>query len=141
MRGALSRSQLRHDAGMTNTSIILYGIRNCDTVKKARQWLDDHGQAYHFHDFKVDGVPADELDHWLRQVGWETLLNRKGTTWRKLDPAVQASATDAAGARAVMLANSSVIKRPVVAWKGRAGKDISVGFTAALWDTRVAKGN
>ena len=122
---------------MPSNSITLYGIRNCDTVKKARQWLDAHGLAYQFHDFKTDGVPAAELDHWLLQAGWEALLNRKGTTWRKLDPAIQATAVDAAGARAVMLANPSVIKRPVVAWKGRAGKDISVGFKAELWDTRL----
>ena len=72
--------------------------------------------AYTFHDFKTQGVPPERLDHWLAQAGWETLLNRKGTTWRKLDPAAQAGASDAAGARAVMLEHASVIKRPVVEW-------------------------
>ena len=115
--------------------ITLYGIRNCDTVKKARQWLDDHQLAYHFHDFKTQGVPPERLDHWLHQAGWETLLNRKGTTWRKLDPAVQSRAVDAAGARAVMLEHASVIKRPVVEWGEAAA--VSVGFKADDWQTRI----
>lgn len=122
---------------MKNTAITLYGIRSCDTVKKARQWLDDHGQPYRFHDFKVEGVPPELLDHWMAQVGWETLLNRKGTTWRRLDEATRGSAVDAASARAVMLAHPSVIKRPVVAWGGPANKDVSVGFKADLWETRL----
>ena len=104
----------------------MYGIPNCDTVKKARLWLQDQGLAYHFHDFKKDGVPPDALARWMQAVGWEALLNRKGTTWRKLDAAVQGSVSDAASAAALMQAQSSVIKRPVVRWpEGR----ITVGFT------------
>ncbi len=138
MPGALSRTGLRHDGGMKKTSITVYGIRNCDTVKKARQWLDDHGQPYQFHDFKGAGVPPQLLDHWMAQVGWEALLNRKGTTWRQLDEDTRSSVTDPAGARAVMLAQPSVIKRPVVAWGGPGSKDVSVGFKAELWETRLS---
>ena len=123
---------------MKKTAITLYGIRNCDTVKKARQWLDDHGQPYAFHDFKTEGVPPVLLDYWIALVGWEVLLNRKGTTWRRLDEATRESVTDPASARAVMLAHPSVIKRPVVAWGGPANKDVSVGFKVELWETRLA---
>ena len=113
--------------------ITLYGIPNCDTVKKARTWLDENGVEYQFHDFKKQGVPPEQLKRWTQAAGWETLLNRKGTTWRKLDAAAQAGAADSAGAQALMLANPSVIKRPVVDW----GKGITVGFDAAAWATRV----
>lgn len=95
---------------------ILYGIPNCDTVKRARTWLDDHGVAYTFHDFKKQGVPEAELDQWLRKPGWEALVNRRGTTWRKLDEATRNAVVDAASARAMLLANPSLIKRPVVNW-------------------------
>ncbi|MEP6970545.1 MAG: ArsC family reductase [Betaproteobacteria bacterium] len=124
---------------MSAQPITLYGIRNCDTVKKARQWLDDHQLAYTFHDFKTQGVPPERLDHWLRQAGWEVLLNRKGTTWRKLEPAVQFGATDAASARVVMLAHASVVKRPVVEWGNAA--DVSVGFNADEWRARIKAGS
>ncbi len=137
MRTILSRTGLRHDAAMSTQPITLYGIRNCDTVKKARQWLDDHQLAYTFHDFKAQGVPTAGLDRWLRQTGWETLLNRKGTTWRRLDPSEQASATDAAGARQLMLAHASVIKRPVVEWGDAGAGDVTVGFKADDWQTRL----
>lgn len=127
---------MRHDGDMKKTSIHVYGIRNCDTVKKARQWLDDHGQPHQFHDFKTAGVTAQLLDHWMAQIGWEALLNRKGTTWRQLDETARASAADAPGARAVMVASPSVIKRPVVAWGDPDSTDISVGFNAELWESR-----
>ena len=113
--------------------IILYGIPNCDTVKKARAWLTEHNLAYRFHDFKRQGVPPAELARWSTSAGWETLLNRKGTTWRKLDAATQAAVVDAASAQSLMLANPSVIKRPVVDW----GEAITVGFDAVLWAHRV----
>ncbi len=114
---------------------ILYGIPNCDTVKRARDWLAAHDVGYAFHDFKTAGVPADRLAAWVDAAGWERVLNRKGTTWRKLDPALQASVTDAASAQAVMREQASVIKRPVVEWDdGR----ITVGFDEDDWAGRIA---
>jgi arsenate reductase (glutaredoxin) len=113
---------------------IVYGIPNCDTVKRARAWLDERGTRYTFHDFKKAGVPEQRLDAWQRAAGWEALLNRKGTTWRKLDASVHARVTDAKSARALMLDQPSVIKRPVVEWDdGR----ITVGFDAATWSGRA----
>ena len=113
--------------------MILYGIPNCDTVKKARAWLAEHQQAYTFHDFKKQGVPPEALAHWVQAVGWEKLLNRKGTTWRQLDAAAQTAVVDAASAQLLMLASPSVIKRPVVDW----GQAVTVGFDAADWAGRV----
>ena len=110
--------------------MIVYGIPNCDTVKRARAWLDAHGSSYTFHDFKKAGVPEARLDAWLRAAGWEALLNRKGTTWRQLADAQRAAVVDAASARQLMLAQPSVIKRPVVEWgDGR----ITVGFDPNEW--------
>ena len=109
---------------------IVYGIPNCDTVKKARTWLDDQGLNASFHDFKKQGVPAAELDNWLSAVGWETLLNRKGTTWRKLDAVVQMGVTDRDSARQVMLEHASTIKRPVIAWPSG---QVTVGFSPDQW--------
>ena len=111
-------------------SVTLYGIPNCDTVKKARDWLTANGVAHAFHDFKKQGVPLPKIDQWIAATGWEKLLNRRGPTWRKLDDATQASVVDAASAVAVMVANSSVIKRPVVQWPDG---EITVGFDAAAW--------
>lgn len=118
-------------------AITLYGIPNCDTVKKARAWLAEHQVEHVFHDFKKQGVPPERLATWMEQAG-DKLLNRQGTTWRKLDPATQAAAADAAGARALMLAQPSVIKRPVVEW-GPA--DVSVGFDSAAWEARQKRQN
>ena len=111
----------------------LYGIPNCDTVKRARAWLAEQGIDAVFHDFKKAGVPPARLDAWLEAAGWERLLNRKGTAWRKLDDSLRASVVDAASARAVMLAQPSVIKRPVVEWP--AGT-VTVGFDPARWPPR-----
>ncbi len=109
---------------------IVYGIPNCDTVKKARTWLSEQGLAATFHDFKKQGLAEKDLDFWITQLGWETLLNRKGSTWRKLDAAVQAGVSDAPSAKAVMLAHTSTIKRPVIVWpSGR----ITVGFAPGQW--------
>jgi len=115
--------------------IILFGIQNCDTVKKARAWLTDHGVDYTFHDFKKQGVPEAELDHWLQAVGWETLVNRKGTMWRSLDDAAKAAVVDAASARALVLTQASVIKRPVVEW---ADGKVTVGFKPDAFTARLA---
>jgi Spx/MgsR family transcriptional regulator len=107
-------------------SITLHGIPNCDTVKKARAFLKEHGVACEFVDFKKQGVSADKLAVWMDAVGWERLLNRQGSTWRALDEAVKASVVDADSAAVVMTANPSCIKRPVVEWGGGA---VTVGFS------------
>ncbi|MGL6109078.1 MAG: ArsC family reductase [Rubrivivax sp.] len=114
----------------------LYGLRHCDTVKRARAWLADQGVAVEFHDFKAAGVPLAALERWLDAAGWEHLLNRKGSTWRKLTEPQQAAVTDRAGARALMLAQPSVIKRPVVAWGDGA---VTVGFDATGWAARIKR--
>jgi Spx/MgsR family transcriptional regulator len=120
----------RERAGDNEAMTILYGIPNCDTVKKARDWLAKQGVAYEFHDFKKQGVPADRLQAWIGAAGWERVLNRKGTTWRQLDAQRQAAVVDAASAQSLMRAEPSTIKRPVVEWDdGR----ITVGFDAEAW--------
>lgn len=118
---------------MSNTSnttpITLYGIPNCDSVKKARAWFVNQNIDYVFHDFKKQGVPPTALELWLQHMGWELLINRKGTTWRKLDAAVQMSVIDAASARTVMRAYPSMIKRPVVV----KGPTVIVGVQPQAW--------
>jgi len=114
---------------MSKTTNNVYGIPSCDSVKKARVWLAEHGIDHVFHDFKKQGVPPETLDLWLKQVGWEMLVNRKGTTWRKLDAALQMGVTDNISARALMLAHASVIKRPVVVQ----GQTVIVGVNPEAW--------
>jgi arsenate reductase (glutaredoxin) len=109
---------------MTANSLILYGIPNCDQVKKARNWLAARDLPYRFHDFKKSGVNAELIAAWLGQAGLETLLNRKGTTWRALPPERKAAAANEAGAAALMVEMPSLIKRPVLA----IGNRIIVGF-------------
>ncbi|MDY0105781.1 MAG: ArsC family reductase [Giesbergeria sp.] len=118
---------------MKTPDITLYGITNCDTVKKARAWLTAQGLEYRFHDFKKLGVPPAPLALWLEQAGWEKLLNRQGTTWRKLDAATQAAVHDAASARSLMLEQPSIIKRPVVEWRHEGAVRVTVGFDAPQW--------
>ena len=118
---------------MNTSTPTVYGIPNCDTVKKARSWLTEHGMVYEFHDFKKQGVPAVLLPEWLASAGWQTLVNRKGTTWRKLDEATRLAVVDDASATALMMANASVIKRPVVVW-GDGG--LSVGFDVEVFAAR-----
>ena len=103
--------------------VTIYGIRNCDTMKKARAWLDAHGVASAFHDYKTAGIDRATLESWVKQVGWETLLNRAGTTFRKLPDADKAD-LDEAKAIALMLAQPSMIKRPVLV----RGSELLVGF-------------
>ncbi|MHB8950340.1 MAG: ArsC family reductase [Rhodoferax sp.] len=114
----------------SNPPVTVFGIANCDTVKKARTWLSAHGVSYEFHDFKKQGVPVDQLPRWIAAEGWEPLVNRKGTTWRKLNDASRAAVLDAASASALMAAQPSVIKRPVVAWPSG---HVTVGFDEARW--------
>jgi arsenate reductase len=102
----------------------LYGIRNCDTMKKARAWLDQHGVEYVFHDYKAEGIDATRLRGWIDSVGWETLLNRAGTTFRKL-PDAKKEGIDERRAIALMLEQPSMIKRPVL----ERGRKLLVGFS------------
>ena len=111
--------------------VTIYGIKNCDTMKKARAWLDSHGVAYAFHDYKSAGIDREHLERWSKKVGWETLLNRAGTTFRKLaDKDKDKEGIDAKKALALMLAQPSMIKRPVLELGG--GK-ILVGFSPELY--------
>ncbi|RMX02630.1 ArsC family reductase [Corticibacter populi] len=121
-------------APSSTAAVHVYGIPNCDTVKKSRQWLVEQGVEPVFHDFKKQGLDAATLRQWVGALGWEALLNRRGTTWRKLDAATQASVVDAASAEAVMLEHLSLIKRPVVRW-ARAGQapQWTVGYVPEVW--------
>jgi arsenate reductase len=110
-------------------AITIYGIKNCDSMKKARAWLDKRGVAYAFHDYKTAGIERERLEQWEKKVGWETLLNRAGTTFRKL-PDKDKTALSAKKAMALMLAQPSMIKRPVLALGG--GK-LLVGFQPELY--------
>ena len=112
---------------------VLYGLSNCDTVRKARAWLTSQGVAHEFHDFKKSGVPPAALKRWLQALGHADLVNRRGTTWRQLDAGAQAAVVDEGSAQTLLAAHSSAIRRPVVEWPGGA---ITVGFSEALWAER-----
>lgn len=112
--------------------VTLYGIRNCDTMKKARAWLDQHRVTYAFHDYKVDGIDRQRLADWTREVGWETLLNRAGTTFRQL-PEADKNALTEDKAIALMLGQPSMIKRPVLDVGGK----LLVGFRPADYTTAL----
>ena len=106
--------------------ITIYGIKNCDTCRKALKWLQAEGLEHRFHDFRANGLGADDLRSWIDAAGWETLLNRRGTTWRKL-PDADKDGVDEAKAASLMQANPALIKRPVF----DLGGDIVVGFKGA----------
>ena len=112
----------------------IYGIKNCDSMKKARAWLDQHGVAYDFHDYKTAGIERDRLERWSKKVGWETLLNRAGTTFKKLPHNDKQNLTENK-AIALMLAQPSMIKRPVLDLGG--GK-LLVGFKPEFYSETVA---
>ncbi|MEP5765329.1 MAG: ArsC family reductase [Halieaceae bacterium] len=105
--------------------ITLYGIKNCDSVKKARRWLEQHEVEYQFHDFREQGLDAGALDSWLDELGWETLVNRRSTSWKQLDPTLR-EAMDRESAKAAVLAQPTLIKRPLL----DTGKERHVGFSA-----------
>jgi Spx/MgsR family transcriptional regulator len=108
----------------------LSGIPNCDTVRQARAWLDGRGVDFAFHDLRREGVPPDRLQAWIDALGWERLLNRQGTTWRRLDDAPRASVVDRAAAAALVSTHPTVIRRPVIDWPdGR----VTVGFDPGAW--------
>lgn len=104
--------------------MVLYGIRNCDTVKKARAWLDAQGVGYQFHDVKTQGLEPERLQAWIAELGWEALLNRRGQTWRRLDAEARA-AINGERAQQLMLAQPSIIRRPVL----DTGSQLQIGFS------------
>jgi arsenate reductase len=114
-------------------TMTVYGIKACDTMKKARAWLDEHGVAYEFHDYKTKGIDRATLEKWVGDLGWEVVLNRAGTTFRKL-PEESKTGLDAKKAIALMLAQPSMIKRPVV----ETGKNLVVGFKPETYATTFA---
>ena len=113
-------------------TITIYGIKNCDTMKKARAWLDDHGVAYDFHDYKAAGIAKDKLKQWSDKLGWETLLNRAGTTFRKL-PDAEKDGLNEKKALALMLEQPSMIKRLVL----EMGAKLLVGFKPETYAKEV----
>ncbi len=115
--------------------VTIYGIKNCDTMKKARAWLDKRGVAYDFHDYKVQGIERKKLESWSKEVGWEILLNRAGTTFRKLPEKEQEGIAEKK-AIALMLAEPSMIKRPVL----EAGGKLLVGFKPETFERELGKG-
>ena len=119
--------------GETELATTIYGIKNCDTMKKARGWLDSYGVAYDFHDYKTKGVAKEKLKRWCDEVGWEKLLNRAGTTFRKL-PDSDKEGLDERKAVALMLAQPSMIKRPVL----EAGSKLLVGFKPEIYAKEIA---
>jgi Spx/MgsR family transcriptional regulator len=104
----------------------MYGIKNCDTVRKSRRWLAEHGIEYRFHDLRADGISEELLAPWIEEAGWEALLNRRGTTWRKL-PEAERKAIDAERALHLMLAQPAIIRRPVL----ETGDGLEIGFSEA----------
>lgn len=110
----------------------IYGIKNCDTMKKAMKWLDEAGIEYHFHDYKKVGASPELIDGWLTQFAWDELVNRRGTTWRKLDESVRES-MDTESAKAVMMENPSIIKRPLL----DTGRERIMGFKADDYEARL----
>jgi arsenate reductase len=113
-------------------AITIYGIKNCDTMKKARAWLDSHGVGYSFHDYKAEGIDKARLQRWAKEIGWETLLNRAGTTFRKLDDAAKTGLNESR-AIALMLEQPSMIKRPVLDLGGK----LVVGFKPEIYANDV----
>jgi arsenate reductase (glutaredoxin) len=111
-------------------TIRMFGLPNCDQVRRARQWLDARGLAHQFHDFRRDGLPEDELALWLAAAGWEALLNRRGTTWRQLDAALREAVVDEPSAARLMRDKPSLIKRPVVRWPDGA---LTIGFVPSVY--------
>ncbi|MDH5352943.1 MAG: ArsC family reductase [Gammaproteobacteria bacterium] len=111
-----------------NDSVTIYGIANCDTIKKAKNWLDKEGVEYVFHDYRKQGLNIDQLEAWVGELGWESLLNKRGTTWRKLPDEVKGN-VDRASAIKIMLENPSIIKRPLL----DKNNQLATGFSDSLY--------
>ncbi|ECO9921930.1 ArsC family reductase [Salmonella enterica] len=110
--------------------ITLYGIKNCDTIKKARRWLEEHGIDYRFYDYRVDGIDLPLLNTFIAELGWQPLLNTRGTTWRKLDEGDRSGITDADSAAALMVEQPAIIKRPLLC---APGKPMLLGFSESRY--------
>lgn len=112
--------------------ITMYGIKNCDTIKKARRWLEEHQLEYRFHDYRADGLDSALLATFITELGWEALLNTRGTTWRKLDESLRASINNPEAAAALMLEMPAIIKRPLLC---APGKPMLLGFSDSSYQT------
>lgn len=112
----------------------VYGIKNCDTVKKSLDWLKKNNVEFEFHDYKKEGITSEKLSSWIKQVGWESLVNKRGTTWRQLDEAIQQKVVSEKAAIALMLEKTSVIKRPLIEIKD---KVILLGFDEAEYKKKL----
>ncbi|WP_092517509.1 ArsC family reductase [Xenorhabdus japonica] len=126
---------------------ILYGIKNCDTIKKARRWLEDQEIPYQFHDYRIDGLSSELLQSFIDQAGWEPLLNTRGTTWRKLSDEQKAAINNAEAAKALMLEQPSIIKRPLLISstedsknKGTKAEKYLLGFKAEQYEQFFSHG-
>ncbi len=124
----MAASQKPVDRGAGNGPVV-FGIPNCDQVRKARAWLQAAGVAYRFHDFRADGLLPEQLAAWMRHVPWDSLVNRRGTTWRRIDEARRAAVTDQRSATELLLAEPTLVKRPVL----QDGQRILVGFSEPLY--------
>lgn len=116
--------------------MILYGIKNCNTVKSAVDWLKKHSIEFEFHDYKKSGITKAKLAEWSKQVGWESLVNKRGTTWRQLDEAIQKKITSEKTAIDLMIEKTTVIKRPLIENKG---KVILLGFDEVAYIKKLSK--
>ena len=114
--------------------VTLYGIKNCDTIKKARRWLEERGIEYRFHDYRVDGLDHALMQSFINELGWEALLNTRGTTWRKLDEATRNQITDASSAAALMIEMPAIIKRPLLC---APGQPMLLGFSELTYKKLV----
>jgi arsenate reductase (glutaredoxin) len=128
----------------TALEIDVYGIANCDTVRKARAWLTAQGQTHRFHDYKTQGVSPEQLQRWARALGWQTLANRKSSTWRALTDAQRLASSQDSELEPLLLAHVSLIKRPTVEWGWRSGAEpqiarISSGFDPKVWAELLAQ--
>ncbi len=114
--------------------MIIYGIKNCNTVKSAIEWLNKNKVDFEFHDYKKSGISEAKLNEWCKQVGWESLVNKRGTTWRQLDEKIQNRVTNEKAAIALMMEKSSVIKRPLIE---NNGKVLLLGFDEATYKLKL----
>ncbi|MFC0140146.1 ArsC family reductase [Erwinia mallotivora] len=120
----------------TKAELVLYGIKNCDTVKKARKYLESQGVDYQFHDYRTDGLDASLLDDFITHTGWEALLNTRGTTWRKLSEETRNKVNDAKSAAELMLAQPAMIKRPLL--RSHEGATL-LGFSESTYQSFIAE--